>query len=71
MRFADWCEVVLRATINRPDKAYMFGMPHLGVAVNVKERTTWGDAAEREVDSAIAVACDDLEQIGLVETHQN
>lgn len=71
MRYADWCEVVLRATIERPDNAYMFGMPHLGVAVGVKERTTWGDAAEREVDLAIAVACDDLEQIGLIETNQN
>lgn len=71
MRYADWCEAVLRAVINRPDDDYIFGMPHLGVALRVKEKTTWGDAAERDVDSAIIAACDDLEQIGLIETNQN
>lgn len=70
MRYADWCEVVLRAVLARPDNAYMFGMPHLGVALGVKAKTTWGDAAERDVDSAIIAACDDLEQIGLIETKQ-
>jgi len=54
--------------MNRPDDAYMFGMPNLAVAVGVKETTTWSDPAERDLDSAIAAACDDLEQIGLVET---
>jgi hypothetical protein len=68
MRYAEWCEVVLRSVINRPDDAYMFGMPHLGVAVGVKQTTTWGDAAERDVDSAVIAACDDLEQVGLIET---
>ena len=71
MRYADWCERVLRAVIARPDDAYMFGMPHLGVALGVKAKTTWGDAAERDVDSAIVAACDDLEQIGLIVTGQN
>ena len=71
MNYAEWCEVVLRAVINRPDNAYMFGMPHLGVALGVKGKTTWGDAAERDLDNAISAACDDLEQIGLIETSQN
>ena len=71
MRYADWCEVVLRAVLGRPDDAYMFGMPHLGVALGVKPSTTWGDKAERDVDAAIAAACDDLEQIRLIETKQD
>jgi hypothetical protein len=46
----------------------MFGMPHLGVALGVKAQATWGDVAERDLDNAISAACDDLEQIGLIET---
>jgi hypothetical protein len=68
VRYADWCETVLRAVVGRPDNAYMFGMPHLAVALGVKAQATWGDAAERDVDTAIISACDDLEQIGLIET---
>jgi len=68
MRYADWCETVLRGVIGRPDDAYMFGMPHLAVALGLKEQTTWGDAPERDLDHAIIAACDDLEQIGLIAT---
>lgn len=69
MRYTEWCERVLRGAMRREDDAYMFGMPQLGVEVGVKERATWADPVERDVDSAISAACDDLEQLGLIETN--